>query len=203
MTSDDFINLSTPPRPKDSPSMSEFTTPDGSWNQQDPRRPHPLQRRASTNYTDALNIREMGKQNRNQLDHPNSYEENRHYTPAYGHDHGYPTKRMEFQDIKHDRQHWKDYVTQSSSTVDMGDHVQHQSNRHNTQVPEVPPQLNKSDYLDENDRNASLPSNDNNNNKAYTTQGRYSKPQLFRRRSSFEYEDFKKDIYDRLRFFDG
>ncbi|CAL9731766.1 inhibitor of glycogen debranching 1 [Monosporozyma unispora] len=200
VTSDDFINLSEPPRPKDSPSISEFTTPEGTW-RYDNRVPRPLHRRRSTNYIDALNLREMGKSNKSQM---NTYEENKHYTPQYGHDHGYPTQKMEYQDTKHDLQHWEDYTVNSASTIDMGDHVQHQgdNSRRNICVPASPPQLFKSDYLDENDRNASLPCNDA--NKGYTTEGvAYPKPNIFRRRSSFEYEDFKKDIYDRLKFFEG
>lgn len=192
MASDDFINLSEPPRPKDSPSISEFATPGGTF-RSDNRVPRPLQRRTSTNYIDALNLKEMDKPNKYQI---NTYEENKHYTPTYGHD--YPSMT---QDITHDAQlsqHLQDYAINSSSTVDMGDHVQHQ---HSTRVPAAPPQLyGKCDYLEENDRNAILSSKET--NKGYTTEATDSKPNLYRRRSSFEYEDFKKDIYDKLKFFE-
>lgn len=191
LTSDDFINLSEPPRPKDTPNISEFTTPEGTWiyDGNNPGRPRPLQRRRSTNYTDALNLREMGKTNKPvQTTSNNSYEENKHYyTPAYSHGPSHDHDR-------HHRDHWQDYEVQSSSTIDMGDHVQHQHGRHGNQGEANPSHLFKSNYLEENDRNASLPLNQDSETQR--------KPELFRRRSSFEYEDFKKDIYDRLKFFE-
>lgn len=210
VTSDDFINLSDPPRPKESPFMSEFITPNGSYIQ-DTRKSRPLQRRRSTNYTDALNLRKMNQLREQAINH-NSLEENRHWTPAYGHEHGCLTQKMDYEDIKHDIQSWQDYYDDhninSNSTIDMGDCIQHKNNGTKgnlVDIPSKPVQLFKSDYLDnENDRCATLPSinSDKNNNCGYTTRGLSSKSQMLRRRSSFEYEDFKKDIYDRLKFFE-
>lgn len=210
MTSNDFINISDPPRPKESPSISEFTTPNGSYIQDTDTEPRLLQRRRSTNYTDALNLRKMN-QLREQSTNHNTYQENHQFASAYDYESGFLTQKMNYEDIKHDIQSWQDcydyHPTYSNSTVDMGDHVQHKNDSDKytlVDVPSKPVLLFKSDYLEtENDRGATLPSMNTSASNGYTTKGLSSKQQMFRRRSSFEYEDFKKDIYDRLKFFEG
>lgn len=192
VVSDDFINLSEPPRPKDSPNVSEFATPRGTL-KNDNRVPRTLHRRTSTNYVDALNLKEMDKPNVYQV---NTYEENKHYTPTYGHNPS-STTPVTTHNPQYSQQ-LQGYSINSTSTIDMGDHVQHQRDTRAPSLPSLP--SSECDYLEENDRNAMLPCKEN--SKGYTAEDDNSKPNLYRRRSSFQYEDFKKDIYDKLKFFE-
>ncbi|CCK69310.1 Igd1p KNAG_0C01970 [Huiozyma naganishii CBS 8797] len=176
LKSEDFVNLKEAPKAKDSPTVGKY------YGFQDPGEgpgvPRMLQRRSSTNYEDALNLREAAAANGGD-------------TEIAPEDLG--NKGMDLQNAKHDIQ--RD-ITQDNETscfgicerVDMGDKVQHGSRGGNeeTMRQEI---FTKADYLDkDNERNFCMGTN--------------ASPPMFRRKSSFEYEDFKKDMYDRMKLFD-
>lgn len=170
--SDDFINIEEPPMAKDSPQITGF---DSFPNDPDVRNAYRLHRRGSTNYWDDLNRR---GRNTNHYDarappHPKRRSE------SYG---------MNAQDAKHDMLEFQN---------DRGD-------AYNTGHDCIP----KGDYLYKDVSNDNRfyfkPSYTDPSFESLHHQqgGPFHVPNLERRRSSFEYEDFKKDIYDRLKLFE-
>ncbi|CAI4455480.1 CRB_1a_G0017300.mRNA.1.CDS.1 [Saccharomyces cerevisiae] len=173
--SQDFLNIDEPPCAQETPSVSTFNLPDPSAPAQSVDKPVPMIRRRSTNYMDALNSREQARERESSIGEHAPGAERRSSGP------------MDFQNTIHNMQ----YRTTNDSDlshagVDMGDSISHTpicSRAGNRPIF-------KNSYLD----------NNSNGNSARVPHG--SPPQLgTRRKSSFKYEDFKKDIYNQLHMF--
>lgn len=152
-------------------------------------------RRRSTNYIDALN---------NKIERRRSVED-RNLSP-------YELRRkssspgMDFQDSKHDME-VRDIKNEDKNNyhgVDMGDSfVKTKGSK------DIPPPIFKDSYMQEGntfsggDERPSIvnPANADYYRTSFSSKGE-GKPDLTHRKSSFAYEDFKKDIYDRLNMFE-
>ncbi|KAL3232308.1 hypothetical protein RNJ44_04224 [Nakaseomyces bracarensis] len=157
--STDFINMETPPRPKESPYLS--------YMDEGLQRPFPMRRR-STNYINTL--RDKGLLDETSMS-----------PPVLGADDtqgGNDVPSMDLQDNKHEST--KYYMNgnpqmplQFDRTVNMGDSIDYGKNSYK------------------------LSSKADEDIDPMCTEGR----KRLERRESFEYEDFKKDIYDKLHIF--
>ena len=216
--SEDFINLSEPPKPKDSPMLSFegglFYSDNGSKDSSPrlSRAPLLFPRRRSTNYMDALTTKEKQK---NKSKFLNSVGENlRSFRRDQNNKRSQRRKSllsgMDFQDTRHDIQTSNvtsedcnsigDYTTKHH---DMGDYIQRPQSPEYSPVPN--PSLFKKQYrtdinneeIDTSVNNQEVSDSEDDNKVAVM------RPPSVGRKLSFEYEDFKKDIYNKLNFFDS
>ncbi|SMN19244.1 similar to Saccharomyces cerevisiae YFR017C IGD1 Cytoplasmic protein that inhibits Gdb1p glycogen debranching activity [Maudiozyma saulgeensis] len=242
--SEDFINLSEPPKPKDSPMLGfengiyyNSTDINNTTNNNDidpnnnnsrlfygPKRLL-FPRRRSTNYMDALTLSEKQK-NKNRLfgnnhNHHNSFSNS---TNNFNGENFYTfkgdisTKRsqrrksllsgMDFQDTRHDIQNSN--VSSDNNSINdytlhhhnMGDYIQR------PESPEYRSKPNHSLFKKQYRSDGVTAGTETNNNLTQDdsesdTESIPSRRSLSRgRKLSFEYEDFKKDIYNKLNFFD-
>ncbi|CAI4061078.1 hypothetical protein SKDZ_06G0830 [Saccharomyces kudriavzevii ZP591] len=175
--SQDFLNIDEPPSAQETPSVSTFNLPGPSAPApaQNVDKPAPMMRRRSTNYMDALNSREQAREGESSSEEHAPAAERRGSGP------------MDFQNTIHSMQYRATNDSDLSHVgVDMGDSISHPPVRSRTSNKPV----FKDAYLDSNSGDS-------------TSVPRDSAPQLgTRRKSSFKYEDFKKDIYNQLHMFE-
>ncbi|CCF57432.1 hypothetical protein KAFR_0C04420 [Kazachstania africana CBS 2517] len=179
IASTDFINLTEPPRPKETPTISEYDNRVPVSTDTQKHQPFNFQRRRSTNYIDALN----SKQKRT-----NSNAEKYNNDIATKPSHLRRKSSMSLQDTRHDIQNKETNLKfhQNHKNADMGDYLQHYSFRNPSGDTDLPRTMQLSE--DDDGRNI-LGNND-------------QRPIFHERRPSFQYEDYKKDIYNRMNIFD-
>ncbi|CAB4254529.1 similar to Saccharomyces cerevisiae YFR017C IGD1 Cytoplasmic protein that inhibits Gdb1p glycogen debranching activity [Maudiozyma barnettii] len=227
--SEDFINLSEPPKPKDSPMLGfengvYYNTDNGNTNNITSsnnnntglfcgRNRLLFPRRRSTNYMDALTLQEKQK-NKHKL-----FSKNRNNSDNNFHNcRGEPTSKrsqrrksllsgMDFQDTRHDIQNSN--VSSDNNSIneytlqhhDMGDYFQRPKS------PEYSPKPNHSLFKKQyrtdgitagTEDNSFTQEDSESENESIPSRRSLSRG----RKLSFEYEDFKKDIYNKLNFFD-
>ncbi|CAI4060882.1 hypothetical protein N7582_001742 [Saccharomyces uvarum] len=186
--SQDFLNMDEPPSAQETPSVSTFNLPGPTAPAPTEDKPAPMLRRRSTNYMDALSSRAQARERES------SFGEHHAPIPIPAPAPAPAAERrssgpMDFQNTIHDLQ----YQTTNTDSdmghagVDMGDSISHTPAGSSNHQP-----IFKSAFLDNNSdtsgstripRDAALP------------------PDV-RRKSSFKYEDFKKDIYNQLHMFE-
>ncbi|GMM54773.1 Igd1 protein [Maudiozyma humilis] len=204
--SEDFINLSEPPKPKDSPMLGfmrgNLDTVEGavSGSSYD----HPLfHRRRSTNYMDALTTKEKQRNKSRLLERVGDLR--REHAIKHSQRRKSLLAGMDFQDTRHDMQTSNvssDQNSLNSYTLDhhnMGDYIQHDEDSADRAdyAPKPKHSLFKKQYrvdADSSGYQEEAPSDSESvHSKRFPAPGR---------KLSFEYEDFKKDIYNKLNFFE-
>ncbi|KAG0667929.1 hypothetical protein C6P45_005204 [Maudiozyma exigua] len=213
--SEDFINLSEPPKPKDSPMLSFegglFHTDNGPNDNSShlSRAPLLFPRRRSTNYMDALTTKEKQK-NKDKLfnsvgENIRSFRKDQHVKRSQRRKS--LLSGMDFQDTRHDIQ-TSNVTSDDNNSIgeyttkhhDMGDYIQRPQSPEYSPVPNA--SLFKKQYRT--DINNEEIDTSGNNQEGSDSEDDISarRPASTGRKLSFEYEDFKKDIYNKLNFFD-
>lgn len=231
-SSDDFINISEPPKAKETPNVSLFNSSDTSYASQSsinlsqniPRNPPKLHRKRTTNYWDSLRgiSKEDWENENNNIDNFRFNESNtKNIGPPpllsssyYNSTLNYLPQRstqvirsqMNAQDNKHDMQtlNLTDDTTLGDNDicgVDRGVHAKFNSRSNNDKLNILGTKSVDLVAEQENELDTRNNSHNENTNKS-VLENHQIKPPINGRRSSFEYEDFKKDIYQKLKFFD-
>ena len=209
--SQDFLNIDVPPTPQQSPDVSQLNVSEST-----PRNATSglaQQRRSSTNYLDALDVR------RNSFDEPSTV----HVEPKANDSHECLFSKMSLEKTKHGFQS-KDCARENNANVDMGSHLQKfkSLNLKNKMKGKARSKDDTKNYsYNTNSSSSSLSLSNKNNssdgslpheleeNNAELPPEEQPQPQpqpqlphfQLSRQSSFEYEDFKKHIYNRLKMF--
>lgn len=204
--SEDFINLSEPPKPKDTPMLYFESNDDETVVTPHNCRSHShllFPRRRSTNYMDALSLKEKQKNkakirsraNVTKVEQPTAKRSQRRKSLLSG---------MDFQDTRHDIQNSNVTSDDSNNEYtlthhDMGDYIQSSS-----EPPYIAQKPNRSMFRKQYrfDKDETNDDHDDNSEEENESNSMEKKPGLPTRKLSFQYEDFKKDIYNKLKFFD-
>ena len=228
--SEDFINLSEPPKPKDSPMLSFeggiFHSDNGSRDSSPrlSRAPLLFPRRRSTNYMDALTTKEKQKNkarflnsvSENLRSFRSNQSNNNNINNINNNNNNKRSQRrksllsgMDFQDTRHDIQTSNVTSDDCSSTDEyttkhhnMGDYIQRPQSPEYSPVPNL--SLFKKQYrTDVNNEDIDTSINNQEVSDSEDDNITARRPPSVGRKLSFEYEDFKKDIYNKLNYFDS
>ncbi|EDO16859.1 hypothetical protein Kpol_1024p12 [Vanderwaltozyma polyspora DSM 70294] len=219
--SQDFLNLDEPPTPQETPNISEINLPQTSnhGNGDDKKRETeggPLfhQRRRSTNYMDALNLRrssntsndedsaekeaattvqngDVGEKDLKDSDKP----ENESQECILSH--------MNLQQTKHHFQNFQMNSAQDGYNdcrgIDMGDYIKSQNTHNHNYTTMTPKDSKMPSASSSTTQKDSMPCQFDTSQ--LTEEEKQDLNRLRQRQRSFDYEDFKKHIYERLNMF--
>lgn len=189
----DFTNLEEPPKPLETPDLSALNLHNSSSNTASRNEFIPqVPRRRSTNYVDAL---------QSELEHPPAAIEIRPETNRRD-----SSGSMNEQFTKHELQRGStdlgngEYYSKYNN-VDMGDHI-HKDALDTTEKGRDRSEERRAGHLKKRNPFGISFNNYHDKGRSDTEEPEYvSPPHIGRRRSSLVYEDFKKDIYNKLHLF--
>ncbi|CAI4062136.1 hypothetical protein SUVZ_06G0720 [Saccharomyces uvarum] len=190
--SQDFLNIEEPPSAQETPSVSTFNLPGPSAPAPTEEKPTPMLRRRSTNYMDALSSRAQARERESSIGEHHAPIPMPAPAPAPAAERR-SSGPMDFQNTIHNLQYQSTNDSDMSHAgVDMGDSISHtpagSGSGSGSGASNQP--IFKSAFLD-NDSSSST----------RIPRDAALQPDV-RRKSSFKYEDFKKDIYNQLHMFE-
>ncbi|CAI1972042.1 hypothetical protein SEUBUCD646_0F00780 [Saccharomyces eubayanus] len=190
--SQDFLNIDEPPSAQETPSVSTFNLPGPTTPAPTAEKPTPMLRRRSTNYMDALSSRAQARERESSIgEHapipiPAPVSESSSGAVSAAERRG--SGPMDFQNTIHNLQYQTTNDSDMSHAgVDMGDFISHTPASSGTSDQPI----FKSSFL-----------NNGSGNNTRIPRDAALQPDPPRRKSSFKYEDFKKDIYNKLHMFE-